>query len=250
MPSKRILKIVDEEADAAGIPKALFRAILGIESSFNPSARSGSYKGLGQLSKAEFAKYGDGGDIYSARSNARATARKIAAEMKSYKARNGRMPTADEVYMIHQQGESGSRAHDANPEGVAWKNVRRFYKNDETAKSAIWGNTPTSYKTKFGDVDNITSQDFLNLWKERLGRGMQGGESEFDAAPAPLIEREAGTGNKAVTQKALLNIKQQAEPFFTKDRLEQVFGHSFGDLYQNEADLPPAPPLFKDLFGD
>ena len=45
----------------------------GEKSNFNPRARTGSYKGLFQLSDYEFEKYGDG-SIWDARDNARAAA--------------------------------------------------------------------------------------------------------------------------------------------------------------------------------
>jgi hypothetical protein len=38
------------------------------------------------------------------------------------------------------------------------------------AKKAIWGNVPDDMKSQFGSVDNVTSQDFLNLWQHKVER--------------------------------------------------------------------------------
>ena len=43
-----------------GVDLAMMMSIAKVESDFNPRARTGSYKGLFQLSDYEFKKYGDG----------------------------------------------------------------------------------------------------------------------------------------------------------------------------------------------
>ena len=39
------------------------------------------------------------------------------------------------------------------------------------SKLAIWGNVPDQDKARFGSVDNITSQDFMNLWRAKVMGG-------------------------------------------------------------------------------
>jgi Transglycosylase SLT domain len=56
-----------------GLDLAMMISIAKVESNFNPRARTGSYKGLFQLSDYEFKMYGDG-SIWDARDNARAAA--------------------------------------------------------------------------------------------------------------------------------------------------------------------------------
>ena len=51
----------------------MMMSIAKVESDFDPRVRTGSYKGLFQLSDYEFQKYGDG-SIWDARDNARAAA--------------------------------------------------------------------------------------------------------------------------------------------------------------------------------
>src|SRR5262249_24894359 len=71
----------DEEikraSEAFGLDFNFMRAVAKIESGFDPKQRTGSYIGLFQLSKYEFATYGSG-DILNARDNAVAAAYKFA----------------------------------------------------------------------------------------------------------------------------------------------------------------------------
>jgi hypothetical protein len=51
---------IREAASLYGLDFAMMMSIAKVESNFNPRARTGSYKGLFQLSDYEFKKYGDG----------------------------------------------------------------------------------------------------------------------------------------------------------------------------------------------
>ena len=64
---------IREAASLYGLDLAIMMSIAKVESDFNPRVRTGSYKGLFQLSDYEFNKYGDG-SIWDARDNARAAA--------------------------------------------------------------------------------------------------------------------------------------------------------------------------------
>ncbi len=57
---------IQEAASLYGLALAMMMSIAKVESDFNPQARTGSYKGLFQLSDYEFKKYGDG-SIWDAR---------------------------------------------------------------------------------------------------------------------------------------------------------------------------------------
>ena len=185
MPSKSVANIISATARKYGLDEAMFRAFAGIESSFNPKARTGSYKGLYQLSNQEFKKYGPkGGNIYNAEHNAEAAAKSFKSRISSFKRRVGRDPTPNELYLSHQQGRAGIAAHSGNPEGIAWKNIRPYYtdaaakrkgfKNgDAYAKAAVWGNLPPSAREKFQNVNNVTSGDFIKTWEGRVGRGLR-----------------------------------------------------------------------------
>ena len=62
---------IREAASLYGLDLAMMMSIAKVESDFDPRVRTGSYKGLFQLSDYEFKKYGDG-SIWDARDNARA----------------------------------------------------------------------------------------------------------------------------------------------------------------------------------
>lgn len=181
-----------EAASEAGIDPDTLRTFARIESGGNPTVRTGSYKGLFQLSDKEFSKHGGQGDIYDARENARVAALKLKAESEDFKRSYGREPTPAEIYMIHQQGVGGSAAHWANPDAPAWQNMYSTAegrkKGPGWARQAIWGNVPNDVKKKYGSVDNMTSRDFLDMWGGKFRRMSLGGPKETDTqSPLPVV---------------------------------------------------------------
>lgn len=166
-----IAAVVDKYAEAAGIDKALAKRIVQIESSGNPKAVTGSYKGLFQLSRSEFHRFG-GGDIFKAEDNARAGLLKLAAERDQLAKLLGRDVTPGEIYLAHQQGIGGAVKHLQNPDQPAWKSMYQTgegrSKGVAWSKRAIWGNVPYDMRKKFGSVNNITSKQFVELWRRKV----------------------------------------------------------------------------------
>lgn len=83
------------------------RGIASIESSTNPSSNANKrtqYKGLYQIGHDEWRRTGEGGNIYSAKDNARAAARLFNENGRQFRKHFGRDPTETELYMMHQQG--------------------------------------------------------------------------------------------------------------------------------------------------
>jgi len=83
------------------------RGIASIESSMNPTSnanRATQYKGLYQIGRSEWSRFGAGGNIYSAQDNAIGAARMFDANRAQFRQRFGRDPTDTELYMMHQQG--------------------------------------------------------------------------------------------------------------------------------------------------
>lgn len=173
MASKRqsVLDILRTVSQETGVPFGVFNTFGAIESGFQPHAKTGSYKGVFQLSNKEFNKHG-GGNIYDAEDNARAFAGLVKENSRSFKQEVGREPTTFDLYMMHQQGSAGYLEHISNPDQPAWKSMYATgegrSKGPGWSKKAIWGNMPASAKKSFRGVDNITSQDFLNTWKARV----------------------------------------------------------------------------------
>ena len=164
----------DEIRQAAllyGLDLALLMSIAKVESNFNPRAKTGSYKGLFQLSDHEFEKNGDG-SIWDARDNARAAARMFLIQAEKFKGALGRRPDYAERYMIHQQGIQGAIEHYTQPARVAWQSMcatdEGVLKGEQWCRKAIWRNLLPQWKRKFGTVEKILSGDFVILWTRRI----------------------------------------------------------------------------------
>jgi hypothetical protein len=154
-----------------GIDLPMMLSIAKVESDFNPRVRTGSYKGLFQLSDYEFAKYGDG-SIWDARDNARAAAHMFLVQAEKFKWALGHFPDYAERYMVHQQGIDGAIEHYEHPERVAWQSMcattEGLLKGENWCKRCIWGNLLPQWKKFFGTVDNISSGDFVHVWTGRI----------------------------------------------------------------------------------
>jgi len=197
-----------------GVDPAMMRAFARIESGGNPGSRTGSYKGLFQLSDSEYSRNGGTpGQIYDATSNANAAALKLKAESADFENTYGRPPTASELYMVHQQGTAGAAAHMANPDAPAWQNMYSTgegqQKGEGWAKKAIWGNIPDADKEKFGSVDNVSSKDFTDMWAQRVARA-GGGDAPPSAPPGDTMS-EFTTPTDLTNKTAQLPAGQQPD---------------------------------------
>lgn len=200
-------KTISDAAKKYGVDEGMLRTFAQIESSGNPRNVTGSYKGLFQLSESEFRKYGGQGDILDPTANANAAAQKLKAESEQFTKKNGRAPTATDIYMIHQQGPAGSAAHRNNPDGIAWQNIRKYYKSDRMAKKAIWGNVPDDMKRKYGSVENMRSSDFVGMWNDKINRIGGVVEEEPKITNQPQEQKTNQTG-KIVPDGVLLGPKE------------------------------------------
>lgn len=211
---------IDTAADKYGVDADMLATFARIESGGDPSAVTGSYRGLFQLSKGEFAKTGVGGSIFDPVANSEAAAIKLKAEMATFEAKYGRPATATEIYLIHQQGEGGFDAHNRNPEGLAWKNMASTaegrQKGEKWAKAAIWGNIPDDQKEKFGSVENVTSLDFMGMWGDKVRRlGGEGG------APAGPYSRMSFSARHALVTRAKIAMSAETQQDL-KDAYQEI----------------------------
>ena len=190
--TRRWTRGVDEAVRAAaqryGLDPSVLRSIVQIESGGNPRARTGSYSGLFQLSESEFRRLaGRGADITDPGANAMAGAALLASHSRAFERRNGRPPTPGELYMIHQQGMGGFTAHSQNPDELAWRNMASTRegraRGEAWARRAIWDNLTPEMRRRFGSVDNVTSQDFVNFWDGRVQRGIQSQNQAIASGP-------------------------------------------------------------------
>lgn len=204
---------LENAAREHGVDRTLLDTFTRIESGGRHDARTGSYKGLFQLSDEEFTKHGGQGDPYDPNENARAGARKIRAETDAFTKQYGRQPTAAELYMIHQQGVGGAAAHWGNPDAPAWQNMfstgEGQRKGPNWAKRAIWGNIPQDMKRQFGSVDNVTSRDFTDMWAKKVG--------DFGGPTAPTRMALGGP----VAPKAEEDSTEQETPLSLTDLMDE-----------------------------
>jgi hypothetical protein len=164
----------DEIREAAllyGVDFAMMMSIAKVESTFNPRARTGSYKGLFQLSDYEFRKYGEG-SIWDARDNARAAAHMFLVQAEKFKWALGHYPDYAERYMVHQQGIEGAIEHYTHPERVAWQSMcatpEGILKGEQWCRKCIWRNLLPEWKQSFKSVEKISSGDFVTVWTARI----------------------------------------------------------------------------------
>jgi hypothetical protein len=167
---------IEQAAALFDVDVQMMKTFAKIESSYNPKAKTGSYKCLFQLSDWEFGKYWKG-DIYDIRDCSIAAARKFATEAEQFEKDVGRKATAAEIYCIHQQGYQGCAFHYDAPQQLAWKNMyltsEGQEKGEKWARKAIWGNVPSDIKNTIkGGVEALTSGQFIALWTERVNRFM------------------------------------------------------------------------------
>jgi hypothetical protein len=167
------LEEIKRASDAFALDFGFMRTVAKIESDFDPKQRTGSYIGLFQLSKSEFAKYGSG-EITSARDNAIAAAYKFATEAVLFESDTHKKPSFSDLYLIHQQGWQGAVEHVSQPDRIAWKSMcateEGREKGEKWCKRAIWLNTLPTIKHIWKSVNNLTSGAFVTMWRERVDR--------------------------------------------------------------------------------
>jgi len=163
---------IEKHASRVGLDPTWLRKIMRIESGGDPNQRTGSYKGLFQLSQREFQRHGGSGNIYDPEQNTMAAANKLAQEKLDFKQNYGRDPTLKDLYLVHQQGAAGYAAHMKNPNVAAWQNmlstVEGRQKGERWAKAAIWGNLTPEAEARYGSVENVTGQNFVSEWGGKI----------------------------------------------------------------------------------
>ena len=164
---------IERVSQVFGLDGKFMKAVAKIESGFDPKQRTGSYIGLFQLSKYEFAVYGSG-DILNARDNAVAAADKFATSAILFELSTHKKATYSDLYLIHQQGTRGAEEHVNHPDRIAWKSMcatdEGKQKGEQWCKRAIWENTLPEVKHVWKSVEKLTSGVFVKMWQERVDR--------------------------------------------------------------------------------
>lgn len=220
----------DSTPDAAYIAR-LFK----IESGGDPSAVTGSNRGLGQFGPQEEARYGIS-DANRTDPNAQAAAvQREAQEHASTLRRSlGRDPSPGELYLTHQQGQAGGPALlSADPTTPAWQAIRPYYKSDAIAKQAITGNIPSDHPLYRQDANNVTAGAFRDLWINKFERGGGGGSGTIATASGPSVGVAGAPG--------ILNGAQASSP--TEDPNMTALVERAAQAMAPPAPAAPLPPI-------
>ena len=177
---------------------AYIARLFQLESNNTPNEQTGSNRGLGQFGPREEARYGINDQNRTSR-DAQASAVTQEAEANSAALRKvlGRDPTPAELYLAHQQGLAGAKAHlTADPDTPAWQAIRPYYGSDQIAKQAIWGNMTPAMKAQFpGGVDTVPSSGFVSAWGNRF-------DGTTPAAPTQTAQAQPAQPSLASTMPA------------------------------------------------
>jgi Transglycosylase SLT domain len=173
IPIGKPIEEIKLASQAFGLDFNFMKAVAKIESDFDPKQRTGSYIGLFQLSKDEFARYGSG-DILNPRDNSIAAAYKFATAALLFELNTHKKATFSDLYLIHQQGTRGAEEHVNHPDRIAWKSMcatdEGREKGEKWCKRAIWTNTLPEIKHIWKSVDNLSSGTFVKMWQDRVRR--------------------------------------------------------------------------------
>jgi hypothetical protein len=173
IPIGKPIEEIKLASEAFGLDFNFMKAVAKIESDFDPKQHTGSYIGLFQLSKGEFARYGSG-DILNPRDNSIAAAYKFATAALLFELNTHKKATFSDLYLIHQQGTRGAEEHVNHPDRIAWKSMcatdEGREKGEKWCKRAIWANTLPEMRHLWKSVDNLTSSAFVKMWQDRVDR--------------------------------------------------------------------------------
>lgn len=203
--SADVMSAINNAAAVYRLPVSTMQAIAQVESGGNPRAQTGSYGGLFQLSPSEFKRGGGTGNILDPSQNAMAAGRLFSGFSQAFQDKYGQAPTASQLYMIHQQGWGGYEAHSSNPSGLAWQNMASTAEGQQKdAKGPIyklrdgtmgvWSQAAIDRNILRGSGlswQTATSQDFQDMWQNRLARAGAG-------VPAGVVQQAADSGGTSI----------------------------------------------------
>ena len=152
----------------AGLPEnlaAYMPRYVHIESGGNPNARTGSYSGLLQMGPDEIRRYGGSG-LAARREDVCRPSKLVPRSVR---------PTAITDRALSDQSAGRRRRSQAHGQSrrACFANMASAaegqQKGEAWAKRAIWGNVPDDIKKQFpGGVDSLTSQQFMDIWKNKV----------------------------------------------------------------------------------
>jgi hypothetical protein len=172
------------QAKASGVDPATATVIAMIESGMKPTAKNGGSHGVFQLQDARWSEMGGTAED---RNN---PARQIELGIKSIKrtqdrlaGKLGRTPEAWEIYVAHQQGDTGGAALlTAPPEVNAASVLQSVGVSPTKAVKSI---------TLNGGTADMTAGQYVQLWRDRFSRKAAVGAKEAATSPGATLTTPA-----------------------------------------------------------
>lgn len=173
IPPEQLKNVIADAAVRHAVDPHTLTQIAGIESKFNPSAKNpnSSAGGLFQFVDGTARQYGLR-DRFDPAQAADAAARLASDNTGALKSALGRMPTAGELYLAHQQGAAGATKLLKNPSARAVDLV------GADAVKLNGGNT------------NMTAGEFAAIWTSKVSNGSSSAaasDSSYQQIPASSV---------------------------------------------------------------
>jgi hypothetical protein len=182
----------------SGPSPSYFPTTFKIESGNNPYAKTGSNRGLAQFGPEEERRYGiNDSNRHKPEVQERGLRLEANSVLPNFVKALGRKPDDSDYYLAHQQGPAGSIALLKNPNMPAWQAIRRFYPSDRVAQQAVMGNVPRDTPLARKSVNDLTSQDFVDMWKAKYNR-FAGNTQPNPGAPIQVAENRPRAATGAV----------------------------------------------------
>jgi hypothetical protein len=171
-----IQQAIIAEAERQGEDANLALRMAAVESSFEPTAKNGSSRGLYQFQPGTWAEEGGApGAELNAEENIKRGIQHIKKNRTRLRAKLGREPTDGEIYLAHQQGFGGAIALLSAPAGMSAVDAlqRAGVKN---ARAHI---------TRNGGTEAMSAADFAGKWSRKIAgaRAVPAGRAPVGEAP-------------------------------------------------------------------
>jgi len=184
-----IQELIRRKAEQYGVDPAMMTRIAQIESSLNPRADNGKYRGLYQFGQQEWKDWGKG-DIFDPEANVDAAARRMKnLVMPAIDQATGGKSEPHHYYLGWQQGVSGGPALIANPNQPAAETLAPFYGNGDPMRGL---KQATSAVTGNGGGAGWTGKDFVEHWKGKYSGVPDMPPTQYVSGDAPPASGPAG----------------------------------------------------------
>jgi hypothetical protein len=136
--------------------------------------------------------------------------------------------------MVHQQGIQGAIEHYTHPERVAWQSMcatdEGLLKGEQWCRRCIWGNLLPQWKQTFGNVEKISSGDFVTLWTGRidhLANRFSVAQDDASVNPSPTSHaRRPATNARGNLRASPPHVRQLRIPIAVAARKLPILSHA------------------------